>query len=232
MVCRVLPLSLLFRSVKTRKKCILFRMASNHSATGCTKANFNSPTLTSTTEDFRNWKHSVSCVHKLENLWLRAKKLQPSLVAMTTATPTPHCNGVTLTWDPTQTNILSPQEFASSLYPALQSSQYSIKSPSARPHLCSTSQGLSVNGHYLLHNPLLHLYEGCLLSSGNAIYGLIFSVGQSQVQSPLNRIQYVELLGRAVRCPDFRGCNVYKQGVRDSQMCPVYRGVLISECPD
>ena len=25
-----------------------------------------------------------------------------------------------------------------------------------------------------------------------------------------------------VRCPDFRGCNVHKQGVWDSQMCPVY----------
>ena len=28
-----------------------------------------------------------------------------------------------------------------------------------------------------------------------------------------------------VRCPDFRGCNVHKQGVWDSHMCPVYRGV-------
>ena len=25
-----------------------------------------------------------------------------------------------------------------------------------------------------------------------------------------------------VRCPDFKGCNVRKQGVWDSQMCPVY----------
>ena len=32
-----------------------------------------------------------------------------------------------------------------------------------------------------------------------------------------------------VRCTDFRGCNVHKQGVWDSQMCPVYQGVLISE---
>ena len=32
----------------------------------------------------------------------------------------------------------------------------------------------------------------------------------------------------SVRCPDFRGCNVHKQGVWDSQMCPVYQGVLIS----
>ena len=31
-----------------------------------------------------------------------------------------------------------------------------------------------------------------------------------------------------VRCPDVRGCNVHKQGIWDSQMCPVYRGVLIS----
>ena len=31
-----------------------------------------------------------------------------------------------------------------------------------------------------------------------------------------------------VRCPDFRGCNVHKQGVWDSQRCPEYRGVLIS----
>ena len=25
-----------------------------------------------------------------------------------------------------------------------------------------------------------------------------------------------------VRCPDFRGCNVHKQSVWDSKMCPVY----------
>ena len=30
-----------------------------------------------------------------------------------------------------------------------------------------------------------------------------------------------------VRCLDFRGCDVHKQGVWDSQMCPVYRDVLI-----
>ena len=190
MVCRVLPLSLLFRSVKTRKKCVLFKMASNHSSTGCTKASsifFNSPTLTSTMEDFRNWTHSVSSLHKPRHFQSRAEKLHTSLVAMATATPTPHCNGVTLTWDPTQMNILSPQEFASSLYPALQSSQYSIKSPSARPHLCSTSQGLSVNEHYLLLNPLLHVYEGCLLSSGNAIYCLRFSVYRTNFRS---KVQY------------------------------------------
>ena len=31
-----------------------------------------------------------------------------------------------------------------------------------------------------------------------------------------------------VRCPDFRGCNVHKQGVWDSKMCPVssLQGVL------
>ena len=31
-----------------------------------------------------------------------------------------------------------------------------------------------------------------------------------------------------VRYPDFRGCNVHKQGDWDSQMCPVCRGVPIS----
>ena len=31
-----------------------------------------------------------------------------------------------------------------------------------------------------------------------------------------------------MRCPDFRGHNDLRQGVWDSQMCPVYRGVLIS----
>ena len=35
-----------------------------------------------------------------------------------------------------------------------------------------------------------------------------------------------------VRCPDFRGCHVHKQGVWDRQMCPVYQGALISGCPD
>ena len=34
-----------------------------------------------------------------------------------------------------------------------------------------------------------------------------------------------------VRCPDFGGCSIYK-GVWDAQMCPVYRGVLISGRPD
>ena len=35
-----------------------------------------------------------------------------------------------------------------------------------------------------------------------------------------------------VRCSDFRGCNVHKQGVWDSKVCPVYQGVLISGCPE
>ena len=34
------------------------------------------------------------------------------------------------------------------------------------------------------------------------------------------------------RCPDFRGFNVHKQEVCDSEMCLVYRGVLTSlVCP-
>ena len=33
-------------------------------------------------------------------------------------------------------------------------------------------------------------------------------------------------------CPDFRGCTVHKQGVWDSQMCPIIISVLISLCPD
>ena len=55
-------------------------------------------------------------------------------------------------------------------------------------------------------------------------------------------LSYSDTLGRTkvsilVRCPDFRGCNVHKQGVRDSLMCPVYlkvslfQGVLIREVP-
>ena len=46
----------------------------------------------------------------------------------------------------------------------------------------------------------------------------------SLIRTPLGK-KKVSLL---VRCPDFRGCNVHKVGVWDSQMCPVYRGVLIS----
>ena len=41
-----------------------------------------------------------------------------------------------------------------------------------------------------------------------------------------------ETEGSDVRCPDSRGCNVCIQGVWDSKMCPVYQGVLISECPE
>ena len=48
--------------------------------------------------------------------------------------------------------------------------------------------------------------------------------GTSLIRTSLGQ-KKVSLL---VRCPDFRGCNVHKQGVWDSQMCPVYRGVLIS----
>ena len=48
--------------------------------------------------------------------------------------------------------------------------------------------------------------------------------GTSLIRTPLGQ----KKLSLLVRCPDFRGCNVDKQGVWDSQMCPVYRGVLIS----
>ena len=48
--------------------------------------------------------------------------------------------------------------------------------------------------------------------------------GTSLIRTPLGQ-KKVSLL---VRCPDFRGCNVHKQCVWDSQMCPVYRGVHIS----
>ena len=34
-----------------------------------------------------------------------------------------------------------------------------------------------------------------------------------------------------VRRPSFRGCNVDKEGIWDSKMCPVCQGVLISGCP-
>ena len=55
------------------------------------------------------------------------------------------------------------------------------------------------------------------------VYIYVYS-GTSLIRTPLGQ-KKVSLL---VRCPDFRGCNVHKQGVWDSQMCPVYRGVLIS----
>ena len=45
--------------------------------------------------------------------------------------------------------------------------------------------------------------------------------GTSLIRTPLGQ-KKVSLL---VRCPDFRECNVHKQGVWDSQMCPVYRSV-------
>ena len=48
--------------------------------------------------------------------------------------------------------------------------------------------------------------------------------GTSLIRTPLVQKNVSSL----VRCPDFRGCNVHKQSVWDSEMCPVYRGVLIS----
>ena len=42
--------------------------------------------------------------------------------------------------------------------------------------------------------------------------------GTSLIRTPLGQ----KKLSLLVRCPDFRGCNVDKQGVWDSQMCPVY----------
>ena len=56
------------------------------------------------------------------------------------------------------------------------------------------------------------------------IFMYVYTVEPSLIQTPLGQ-KKVSLL---VRCPDFRGCNVHKQGVWDSQMCPVYQGVLIS----
>ena len=41
----------------------------------------------------------------------------------------------------------------------------------------------------------------------------------TSIRTPLGQ-KKVPLL---VRCPDFRGCNVHKQGVWDGQMCPVSR---------
>ena len=62
------------------------------------------------------------------------------------------------------------------------------------------------------------------------VEGQFFDGGTVKMKSwtPLGQ-KKVSLL---VRCPDFRGRNVHKQGVWDSQMCPVYRGVLNSGCPD
>ena len=34
--------------------------------------------------------------------------------------------------------------------------------------------------------------------------------------------------GSLVRCPDSRGCNVHKQGVWDSEICPVHGCVPVS----
>ena len=48
--------------------------------------------------------------------------------------------------------------------------------------------------------------------------------GTPLIRTPLGQKKVSSL----VRCPDFRGCNVHKQGVWDSQMCPVYRGALVS----
>ena len=58
-----------------------------------------------------------------------------------------------------------------------------------------------------------------VLNEGVPLYS-----GTSLIWTPLGQ-KKVSLL---VRCPDFTGFNVHKQGVWDSQMCPVYRGVLIS----
>ena len=49
---------------------------------------------------------------------------------------------------------------------------------------------------------------------------LVYS-GTSLIRTPLGQTKVCLL----VRCPDFRGCNVHKQGVWDS---PVYQGVLVS----
>ena len=51
--------------------------------------------------------------------------------------------------------------------------------------------------------------------------------GTSLIWTPLGQKEMSIL----VRCPDFRDCNVYKQGVWDSHTYLVYRGVFISECP-
>ena len=51
--------------------------------------------------------------------------------------------------------------------------------------------------------------------------------GTSLIWTLLGQKKVSQLL---VRCPDFRGCSVHKQGVWDSQMCPIHQGVLISGC--
>ena len=69
-----------------------------------------------------------------------------------------------------------------------------------------------------LKSPLVqnHVYED--------VHAVRVYSGTPLIRTPLGE-KKVSLL---VRCPDFRGCNVHKQGVWDSQRCPVYRGVLIS----
>ena len=67
------------------------------------------------------------------------------------------------------------------------------------------------------------VYTCRTLAQGESTYS-----GTSLIRTPLGQ-KGVSLL---VRCPDFRGRNKRRQGVWDSQMCPFYRGVLISGCPD
>ena len=71
------------------------------------------------------------------------------------------------------------------------------------------------------------LWETALLIINLIQVRAIYS-GTSLIRTPLGQ-KKVSLL---VRCPDFRVCNVHKQGVWDSQMCPVYRDVLISGCSE
>ena len=56
-------------------------------------------------------------------------------------------------------------------------------------------------------------YACTVLNMQHTVYS-----GTSLIRTPLGQ-KKVSLL---VRCPDSRGCNVHKQGVWDSQMCPVY----------
>ena len=42
---------------------------------------------------------------------------------------------------------------------------------------------------------------------------------------------HLEEKEKIVRCPDFGGCNVHKQGVGTAK-CVLFQGVLISVCPD
>ena len=65
----------------------------------------------------------------------------------------------------------------------------------------------------------------------NAMQGILCDDSEQMNYSGTSLIR--TLLGQKkvsllVRCSDFKGCKVHKQGVWDSQMCPVYRGVLIS----